>query len=172
MRQKRGKTDNSGLILLALLLLFLAVIDISSLYIWKTSSSTSQQSSTISSARVSEVIDGKTLRLDDGQYVRLLGIDSPQQGSAYYDEAVNALKLLVLNKQIKLEKDTSDTDSNGRLIRYVYVDFNNQQLFVNQELVRQGYALSFFLEPNIKYRAVIEQARQDCLKDKIRLCSS
>jgi len=172
MANKRGKSNSSALILLGLLLLFLAVIDISSLYIWKITSPTSQQSSTISSGKVTSVIDGKTLRLDNGEYVRLLGIDSPQQGSTYYDESVNALKLMVLDKQVKLEKDTTNTDSNGNMLRYVYVDFNGQQLFVNQELVRQGYALSFFLEPNVKYRSQIEQARADCLKDKIRLCSS
>ena len=50
----------------------------------------------ITSAIVSKVIDGDTIKLQNGERVRLLGINTPEMGQPYYEEATNRLKELIL----------------------------------------------------------------------------
>ena len=56
-------------------------------------------------------------------------------------------KQLVEGKTVRLEKDVSETDRYGRLLRYVFVG----DLFVNAELVRQGFAQVVTYPPDVKY---------------------
>jgi micrococcal nuclease len=49
---------------------------------------------------------------------------------------------------VRLEKDISETDKYGRLLRYVYVG----DLFVNAELVKLGYAQVATYPPDVKYQ--------------------
>lgn len=109
----------------------------------------------LSRATVLRVIDGDTIVLADGQRVRYIGIDTPELGPPeeyYAREATSANRQLVEGKEVALEKDTSETDRFGRLLRYVYVDGT----FVNAELVWQGYAEAVAHPPDIEY--------QSCLK--------
>jgi len=86
------------------------------------------------------VIDGDTIevQLASGEVkrVRYIGVDTPESGEVCGAEATAANRALVEGKQVKLEKDVSETDRYGRLLRYVYVG----DVFVNAQLVREGYA--------------------------------
>ena len=86
--------------------------------------------------KVTNVVDGDTLDLNNSERIRLSGINTPETGECYYQEAKERLEELVLNKDVTLEKDISDAGKYGRLLRYIYV--NN--LFVNSLLVEEGYA--------------------------------
>lgn len=96
---------------------------------------------------VKEVVDGDTLILSSGERVRLIGINAPEYGRYYFNEAKQMLGMLVMGKRIKLEKDITDRDQYGRLLRYVYVD----GLFVNLEMVKRGFANVYTCPPDIKY---------------------
>ncbi len=48
---------------------------------------------------------------------------------------------------MRLERDVSERDRFGRLLRYVYVD----GILVNAELVREGYAETLFYPPDTRY---------------------
>lgn len=99
---------------------------------------------------VKRVIDGDTFELANGEKVRLICIDAPEKGEQGYEESTEFLEILILNKKVKLEKDTTDKDRYGRLLRYVYVTEDPDILvFVNQEIVKQGYAEVFRVEPDI-----------------------
>jgi hypothetical protein len=89
--------------------------------------------------RVSRVIDGDTLQLQNEDIVRLICIDTPEKGEPGADEATQYLESLVLNKIVRLEKDVSEKDKYDRLLRYVYVD----DVFVNKQLVKEGHAEVF-----------------------------
>jgi len=76
-------------------------------------------------ALVTRVIDGDTVEveIDDSLYkVRYIGIDTPEVGQPCADEATEINRQLVEGKVVRLEKDISETDKYGRLLRYVYVD--------------------------------------------------
>ena len=87
---------------------------------------------------VTNVVDGDTLDLDNGERVRLVGIDTPENGQCGADEATFVLIALTLNKTITLEPSDEDRDEYGRLLRYVLVD----GVDVGGQLLAQGYAVA------------------------------
>ena len=84
---------------------------------------------------VTKVIDGDTIQIENGQKVRYIGIDTPELkgNECYAKQAREKNKELVEGKQVKLQKDISETDKYGRLLRYVYTE---QGKFVNNLLVQ------------------------------------
>jgi endonuclease YncB( thermonuclease family) len=73
------------------------------------------------SARVASVTDGDTLRLGDGEAVRLVGIDAPERGTCGSERATRLLTKLTWGKQVTLLAPVDDRDRYGRLLRYVDV---------------------------------------------------
>lgn len=108
-------------------------------------------------AMVLSVTDGDTIRVDlDGVSVpvRYIGIDTPetQNGVEWMGaEASAANAALVAGQQVVLEKDVSETDQYGRLLRYVWLDTAAGWLMVNAELLRLGYAQVTTYPPDVKY---------------------
>src|SRR3990167_3408922 len=85
---------------------------------------TQQQTNTV---LVTRVIDGDTIEIEGGQKVRYIGIDTPETVDprkpvqCFGVEASNKNKELVSGKRDRLEKDVSETDKYGRLLRYIYI---------------------------------------------------
>ena len=107
-------------------------------------------------ALVTSVIDGDTVELADGRHIRYLGIDTPESGDYYADEATARNIELVEGKIVELQSGKRDKDEYGRLLRYVYVD----GIFVNAELVAQGYATAYIFDPDDRYSQVLVQLEQ------------
>lgn len=108
----------------------------------------------ISFAKVTVVIDGDTIEIEGGARVRLIGIDTPETVDpnrpigCYGKEASSFTKSQLEGKQIKLEKDISETDKYGRLLRYAWLGDN---LF-NELLVKEGYSQISTYPPDVKYQ--------------------
>jgi len=107
---------------------------------------------------VSRVIDGDTIELNTGEKLRYIGIDTPEvnygkSSECFALEAKEFNKKLIEKKEIELEKDITNKDKFGRLLRYVYVENESttSAIFVNEHLVRQGYAIVSTYPPDIKY---------------------
>ncbi|OGN82242.1 MAG: hypothetical protein A2X24_11680 [Chloroflexi bacterium GWB2_54_36] len=98
---------------------------------------------------VVQIVDGDTIqvRLEDGNTyrVRYIGVDAPESERPYYTESKKANSDLVLNKEIILVKDVSETDQFDRLLRYVIV----KNIFVNLELVKMGFAVAETYPPDV-----------------------
>jgi len=93
-------------------------------------------------ATVVKVIDGETIDVlaEGREYtVRYLGIDAPERTEPYHEAARELNECLVLGKKVCLEKYVTDENECGRLLACVYVD----DVFVNAELARQGYAFVY-----------------------------
>ena len=93
--------------------------------------------------QVKRVIDGDTFELSDGDKVRLLGINAPEEKECYYKEAKEALKKLVEGKEIELRKDVTSVDTFGRLLRYVILPNAStlkNNILVDEYMVSNGYA--------------------------------
>lgn len=97
---------------------------------------------------VARVVDGDTLELNDGRTVRLIGINTPERGQPYYDEAREFLRSMVENQNIELEFDVEETDQYRRTLAYVWVD----DTLINEAIIAEGYANSFTFPPNVKYQ--------------------
>ncbi|MCZ7568843.1 MAG: thermonuclease family protein [Ardenticatenaceae bacterium] len=109
-------------------------------------------SRTTGAGHVLSVIDGDTIEVEiDGisYRVRYIGVDTPEQGMPFYAEATQANAALVADHDVWLEKDVSETDRYGRLLRYVYVG----DTMVNAELARQGYAQVATFPPDVAHQA-------------------
>ena len=103
-------------------------------------------------ARVARVVDGDTIVLSGGRRLRYIGIDTPEIGDnlEYYGpEATDFNARIVAGGKVSLEKDVSDKDRFGRLLRFVYAD----GILVNAELVREGYASAKVYPPDTRYAA-------------------
>jgi len=115
------------------------------------------------SKKVARVVDGDTIEIEGGQTVRYIGIDTPETVhpqktvECFGREASNRNKELVEGKFVQLEKDVSETDKYGRLLRYVYAD----GVFVNELLVKEGFAHASSYPPDIKYQDLINSAQEE-----------
>lgn len=100
-------------------------------------------------ADVVNIIDGDTIEVQVNgrrQTVRYIGVDTPERDEPFYQEARAANAALVEDQTIYLVKDVSETDEFGRLLRYVFLE---DGLFVNAELLRQGYARLVSFPPDV-----------------------
>ncbi len=124
-------------------------------------------------AKVTEVVDGDTFKIESGQTVRLIGIDTPETKDprrvvgCFGKEASFETKKIIEGKLVILEKDISETDKYKRLLRYVYLPLENGQLlFVNDYLVREGFAKVLTYPPDIKYNEQFRQAESGAREAK------
>ena len=112
---------------------------------------------------VTKVIDGDTFLIEGGYSVRILGIDADERGYPCYQAAKERLEELILNKEVRLEKEKEDFDQYCRYLRYVFVDDKN----VSLKLVKEGLAVARFSPENIKYREEIFLAEKEARENKI-----
>jgi micrococcal nuclease len=109
---------------------------------------------------VIRVVDGDTFWVDDGSEkglkIRLIGIDAPEprntgtRPKGYFGvESTNYLKQLLKDKKVRLEYDVSRYDRYGRTLAYAWLE---DGIFLNAELVKNGFASVMTVPPNVKYQ--------------------
>jgi micrococcal nuclease len=116
-------------------------------------------------AKVAAVLDGDTIVISGGEKVRYAGLNTPE--SRHPDklpeycgqEAFEANRRLVAGKTVRLEYGEQHRDKYGRLLAYVYVD----GLFVNAELIRQGYAQVSTYKDNQRHHTEFERLQQHAI---------
>ncbi|QQS44272.1 thermonuclease family protein [Candidatus Roizmanbacteria bacterium] len=132
-------------------------------------------------ATVSRVIDGDTVELETGEKVRYIGVDTPETKhpnkpvQCFGREAAQKNKELVEGKEILLEKDVSETDRYGRLLRYIYLpnpEATDEAIFVNELLIEQGFAQVITYPPDVKYHPLLLQAQQQAQSEEKGLWGS
>jgi micrococcal nuclease len=119
----------------------------------------------VQTAQVTAVLEGDLIQvlLEGGLYqVKYILIDAPafndpEKGTEPFGtESLELNRRLVEGQTVTLEKDESETDVAGRLLRYVYVG----DLMVNEEMLRQGLARVELLPPDLKYASRFQQVEQ------------
>lgn len=133
------------------------------------------------------VIDGDTIEISTGEIVRYIGINTPEMSGknkliqCFAVEAFQANKALVEGKVVTLEKDISDKDKYGRLLRYVYVADPSfavvdgqtpKQIFVNDYLVKNGYAQVATYPPDVNYQKMFLSSQKEAKSKLAGLWSS
>ena len=114
--------------------------------------------------KVKRVIDGDTIELSNGEIVRYVGINAPDNGQPFEEEATEANAKLVSGKTVTLEYDAYTSDRFDRVLAYVIVDGKN----VSVELVRLGFAkVSIYQDRRkLKYQDELLKAQEEAKKNK------
>jgi micrococcal nuclease len=100
-------------------------------------------------ATVVHVIDGDTIVITIGgreERVRYIGIDAPElarvaegvPAECGAETARDANAAMVTGRDVRLERDESDRDRFGRLLRHVWVEADGEWVLVAAQLVRDG----------------------------------
>ena len=128
-------------------------------------------------ATIDDIVDGDTVDVVvDGRVerVRLIGIDTPEtkrpdtEIECYGPEASEFIAaLLPVGTPIRLERDTVNRDDYGRLLGYVYRAEDG--IFVNYEIVRQGFAQPLTIEPNTSHAELLIDASRAAERDDLGL---
>ena len=92
--------------------------------------------------KCTRVVDGDTIILNNGERVRLIGVDTPEtkhpkKPVEYYGKEASAFtKRMVEGKEVRLKYDQQRKDEYGRLLAYVYL---TDGTLLNAEIIKQGY---------------------------------
>ena len=109
---------------------------------------------------VVEVVDGDTIKLDDGRRIRYINVDTPEEDKCFSQEAKKINSDLVLGKKVRLETDINEMDRFGRYLAYVYLQEGKERVFVNEFLLAEG-AGEFFLDTvNLRYQDLLVQVAE------------
>jgi len=126
---------------------------------------------------VVKVIDGDTFRIlnhqGEEEKVRLIGVDAPEtrrtgrkEVGYYGKEATAFLKNLLADRPVRLEYDVQRKDRYGRTLAYVYLEDGT---FVNDVLLKEGYAVVATFPPNVKYTDLFLKSEKNARKKKLGL---
>ena len=119
---------------------------------------------------IAKVLDGDTIETNFGAQIRYIGINSPEKGEPFFQQAQKFNENLVLGKNVDLEFDIENLDRYGRTLAYIFVD----EKLVNLEIIRNGLAVVQTIQPNVKYQDAIvtaqREARDKCLGIWLGLC--
>ncbi len=113
--------------------------------------------------KVVRVIDGDTIEIEGNKKVRYIGINTPELHDSrrpiqcYGQISADENRRLVEGKEIFIQKDVSEVDKYKRLLRYVWVE----DIFVNDYLVRQGFAQVSTFPPDVKYQQQFLEAQEE-----------
>jgi len=118
-----------------------------------------QDSGLEGSVRVTRVIDGDTVVTNKLGKVRLIGINTPEEGKCYDTEATRFTRRRLDGKRVSYELGVERKDRYGRTLAYL-----SRGEMHNLALARRGYAAVLTIPPNEKYaerfEAAVREAKQ------------
>lgn len=119
---------------------------------------------TTSTSRVAGIYDGDTIRLENGEKIRLLGINTPETGGRGKNpepggvEAKAWLTRKLAGREVRLESDTVAHDKYQRRLAHVFLPDGTH---INLKLVQEGLATSDIFPPNLNYVDVLLAAERE-----------
>ncbi|MDO8580814.1 MAG: thermonuclease family protein [Candidatus Omnitrophota bacterium] len=138
---------------------------------------------------VQSVIDGRTLKLINGDQIRLIGIDLNDDQSK---ETGDFVRSLVSGSVVEVEYDVNRIDEEGNLLAYIWFEYEGTEdiavtkfpeeydmyyfydldqkgkgsfhVLLNSTMIKSGYAIPANIPPNTKHAQLFEdlyRANQD-----------
>ena len=116
------------------------------------------QENTVERGLVTKVIDGDTVVIDQQHKVRIIGINTPEIGKnseVFGQEAKDFAVKVFYRQEVYLEKEVSETDRYGRLLRHIWL--KNPKVGVPEEdlygamVLKEGFGQVATFPPDVKY---------------------
>ncbi|MCS7123687.1 MAG: thermonuclease family protein [Candidatus Aenigmarchaeota archaeon] len=111
--------------------------------------------------RVIKILDGDTIILENGEKVRLIGIDAPEKNEKCYASAKSFLEEILKDKNITLEKEWKERDNYNRLLRHVYLDGT----YINLMMIK--YGLATYYPTQSKYSKILLEGEKKAKEMRI-----
>lgn len=114
-------------------------------------------------AVIKRVVDGDTVELSDGRKLRYIGVDTPEtkhptkEVECFGREASQHNQDMVEGRVVQLEKDVSEADRYGRLLRYVWLE----DKLVNKIMIEDGYGFARSYPPDVAKQEELRQAEKE-----------
>lgn len=119
---------------------------------------------------IKKVQGGDSLTLENGQRVRLLGLNAPEVSSRYGEAeplgnaARDWLDNSVSAGQVELEYDQQKQDHYQRQLAYLWLA---DETLLNEQILRQGLASLTLRPPNLKYADRFIAAQQHAIERQV-----
>lgn len=119
---------------------------------------------------VDKVVDGDTMRLKDGTWVRFLGIDAPEidhpshQSQMMGYEALHYLAHLVNGHRIGIQTRHRNRDDYGRKLALVYTEKGEM---INQTMIERGLASVLSFAPFSEHDELLLKAQRQAMLNKV-----
>ena len=144
----------------------------------------SQTSKKYEHVRVEKVIRGDTIILESGEKIRLIGIEASDPPRAkniptdpygfpikqevdpttpIAEQSYEFVRGLLEDHYVRLESDVQKTGEQSETLAYVFLDDGT---FVNEEILKQGFANLKIIPPNTKYIEKFQNAYQEARREK------
>jgi micrococcal nuclease len=129
-----------------------------------------------------KVFDGDTVALSNGEHVRYIGIDTPELErktaagwqkvhEPFAEEARRFNEELVSGKTVRFDFDVQTRDKFKRILAYCFDNEGGKEVFVEAELLRNGFAYLYTFPPNIKYVEALASALEEAKSKKAGIWS-
>ena len=117
-----------------------------------------------STVKVERVVTGQTIEITGFadqtpilEQVRLIGIEAPDlKQQPWGPDARQILEQLIGGQQVLLESDSQDKDRYDRKLAYLW----RGEILLNEQLVKEGYALVVARSANTKYKQRLANAQE------------
>jgi endonuclease YncB( thermonuclease family) len=132
----------------------------------------------IEESKITRVIDGDTVELEDGRKVRYLYIDTPEtkkpqtKVQCFGLEAYTFNKTIAEGKMVQLISDKEPQDKYGRDLRLIFLAGQNTEDVensLNAIMVKQGFARASIYKPNVKYETLFYKLQREAQNNKVGL---
>lgn len=120
--------------------------------------------------QVVSVIDGDTIRVRIGdriETIRYIGVNTPETRHPTRGKEPGGRQATEINRQlvegraVRLELDVQERDRYGRLLAYVWIRDEGNDVMVNAELVRLGYAQVMTIPPNVNHQELFLKLQRE-----------
>lgn len=115
---------------------------------------------TLHSAIVTRVVDGDTFVIGK-EHVRIIGINTPEKGECYFEEATERLSQLIFEKSVeRIPQPIDNRDKYGRLLRYIELSGED----IGLQMLKEGFAENYpwFPHPRIEeYKEAEDEAKKE-----------
>ena len=116
---------------------------------------------------VEQVKDGDTFLLSDGGQVRLIGVDTPEDGQPFFERAKAFAESTLLGEEVDIEYDMEPLDRYGRRLAYLFVD----SIFYNKLVIDSGFASVYLFKKNQRLAEQLISAQREARSSRVGIWS-